>query len=133
MSCSGGHQVGTLSRCLSSRERAPEVQGRERQLRTGIHAEQLMSDNHWSYTRSLALAELLAQREIKHVFIRPHCPWQNGKVEGFNRTLQTEWAYRQPYLNNQERTDALAPWLQHYSTERHHTALAGKPPISRLS
>ena len=31
---------------------------------------------------------------IDHVLIRPHCPWQNGKVERFNRTLQTEWAYR---------------------------------------
>jgi transposase InsO family protein len=31
------------------------------------------------------------------MFIRPHCPWQNGKVERYNRTLQTEWAYRQVF------------------------------------
>ena len=24
-------------------------------------------------------------------------PWQNGKVERFNRTLALEWAYRQPF------------------------------------
>ena len=41
----------------------------------------------------------------KHVFIRPHCPWQNGKVERYNRTLQVEWAYRQVFLSN----DASAP------------------------
>jgi transposase InsO family protein len=46
------------------------------------------------------------------VFIRPHRPWQNGKVERFNRTLQSEWAYRQPFTSNAERTAALAPWLQ---------------------
>ncbi|MBU6317980.1 MAG: integrase core domain-containing protein, partial [Acidobacteria bacterium] len=27
---------------------------------------------------------------------------------------------------------ALAPWLEHYNTERRHTALGGHPPISRL-
>ena len=37
----------------------------------GFRVERLMSDNHWSYTRSLALAELPEQRGIKHVFIRP--------------------------------------------------------------
>ncbi|WP_152223424.1 integrase core domain-containing protein, partial [Arthrobacter gandavensis] len=31
-----------------------------------------------------------------------------------------------------ERTAALAPWLEHYNNERHHSALGGKPPISRL-
>ena len=92
-----------------------------------------MSDNHLSYSRSAAVGEVLAARGIRHVFIRPHCPWQNGKVERFNRTLQTDWAYRHPFTSNQERADALAPWLQHYNTERRHTALGGQPPISRLS
>lgn len=99
----------------------------------GIQVERLMSDNHWSYAHSHDVAQVLGQRGIKHIFIRPHCPWQNGKVERFNRTLQTEWAYRQPFRSNQERADALAPWLEHYNTERHHTALGGKPPTSRLS
>lgn len=99
----------------------------------GITVERLMSDNHLSYSRSAAVGEVLAARGIRHVFIRPHCPWQNGKVERFNRTLQTDWAYRHPFTSNQERADALAPWLQHYNTERRHTALGGQPPISRLS
>lgn len=29
------------------------------------------------------------------------------------------------------RTAALAPWLQHYNTQRRHSALGGHPPISR--
>ena len=68
-----------------------------------------------------------------HMLIRPHCPWQNGKVERFNRTLQTEWAYRQVFTTNDERTAALAPWLDDYNTRRRHSALGGQPPISRLS
>ena len=42
----------------------------------------------------------MAALGAKHMFIRPHCPWQNGKVERFNRTLQVEWAYRQPFTSN---------------------------------
>lgn len=95
--------------------------------------EAVMTDNHWSYTHSNDLAALLDQHGIRHVLIRPHCPWQNGKVERFNRTLQTEWAYRQVFTSNNERTTALAPWLEHYNTRRRHSALGGLPPISRLS
>ena len=45
-----------------------------------ITIERLMTDNAWSYRHSNQLRELLEQHAIKHKFIRPHCPWQNGKV-----------------------------------------------------
>lgn len=93
--------------------------------------ERLITDNAWAYRYSLR--DLCADLGITQKFIRPHCPWQNGKVERLNRTLGTEWAYRQPFTTNQQRTDALAPWLEHYNTERRHSALGGQPPISRLS
>lgn len=57
----------------------------------------------------------------------------NDKVERYNRTLQIEWAYRQVFLSNAERSAALAPWLEFYNTGRRHSAIGGKPPISRLS
>jgi transposase InsO family protein len=57
---------------------------------------------------------------------------QNGKVERLNRTLATECAYRQVFTSNDERAAALAPWLEHYNTERRHSALGGLPPVSRL-
>lgn len=98
----------------------------------GIRIERVMTDNGWNYRHSRGLKGLLASLGIKHKFIRPHCPWQNGKVERFNRTLATEWAYRQVFTSNDERTAALAPWLEYYNTERRHTALGGRPPISRL-
>lgn len=94
------------------------------------HIEQLMTDNAWAYRWSLR--ELCAATGITQIFIRPHCPWQNGKVERLNRTLLTEWAYRRVFLTNDERTAALAPWLEHYNTHRRHSALGGLPPISRL-
>lgn len=91
---------------------------------------QLMTDNAWAYRYSLR--DLCAAHGIKQVFIKPHCPWQNGKVERLNRTLQVEWAYRQVFLSNDERAAALAPWIEHYNTRRRHSALGGLPPISRL-
>ena len=97
------------------------------------HIERVITDNHLSYRRSTDLAAAVADLGAKHKFIRPHCPWQNGKVERFNRTLQVEWAYRQVFLTNDARSAALAPWLEHYNTQRRHTALAGLPPVSRLS
>jgi transposase InsO family protein len=92
--------------------------------------ERLMTDNAWAYRYSLR--DLCAANDIRQVFIKPHCPWQNGKVERLNRTLQTEWAYRQVFTSNAERAAALAPWLEYYNTRRRHIALGGLPPISRL-
>lgn len=92
--------------------------------------ERLITDNAWAYRFSLR--EVCAGHGIQQKFIRPHCPWQNGKVERFNRTLQTEWAYRRVFTSNEDRVAALAPWLEHYNTGRRHSALGGQPPISRL-
>jgi transposase InsO family protein len=93
--------------------------------------ERLMTDNAWAYKWSLRQV-CEDHNQIKQVFIKPHCPWQNGKVERLNRTLLTEWAYRQHFTTNDARTAALAPWLEHYNTQRRHSALGGHPPISRL-
>lgn len=95
--------------------------------------ERVITDNHLSYRRSNDFAAAVVQLRAAHKFIRPHCPWQNGKVERFNRTLQVEWAYRQVFLSNADRTAALAPWLEFYNTRRRHSAIGGLPPISRLS
>ena len=95
-----------------------------------LRIERVMTDNAWAYKWSLRA--VVADLGARQVFIKPHCPWQNGKVERLNRTLQTEWAYRRPYASNDERIQALRPWLEHYNTHRPHTALGGRPPISRL-
>lgn len=94
--------------------------------------QRVITDNHLSYRRSGDFAIAIGQLAARHLFIRPHCPWQNGKVERYNRTLQTEWAYRRVFTSNSQRAQALAPWLKTYNTQRRHSALGGLPPISRL-
>lgn len=98
----------------------------------GVTIKELLSDNHRSYTVSGHFAEAVAVLGVKHRTIQPYCPWQNGKVERFHQTLAIGWAYAQPYLSNQQRTQALPGWLDYYNLERKHHGIGGHPPISRL-
>ena len=91
--------------------------------------ERVITDNAKAYRYNIG--DAVAALNATQKFIKPHCPWQNGKVERFNRTLATEWAYRQAFTSNEQRAAALAPWLETYNTRRRHTALGGQPPISR--
>jgi transposase InsO family protein len=45
-----------------------------------------------SYRRSNDVRDAIAVLGAKRTFIKPHCPWQNGKIERFNRARQIEWA-----------------------------------------
>ena len=95
--------------------------------------EEVMSDNAMNYRLSHDFGAQLAALGARHILIRPHCPWQNGKVERFNRTLLAEWAYSRVFTSNAERAGCLASFLEHYNTRRRHSSLKGRPPISRLS
>ncbi len=99
----------------------------------GITVREVITDNHMSYKLSRDVRNALLDAGARHVFIRAHCPWQNGKVERFNRTLQVEWAYRRVFVSNQARARAFDRWLDHYNNRRRHTALGGQPPISRVT
>lgn len=95
--------------------------------------EEILTDNHLSYRNSTAVAAITERLGATQRFIKPHCPWQNGKVERFHRTMLTEWAYRRPWSTNEERTQALDTWLHTYNHQRPHRSLGGRPPTSRLS
>jgi transposase InsO family protein len=99
----------------------------------GVHIKAILTDNAFNYRHNRQVADVLAEQGVTHRFIKPHCPWTNGKVERFNRTLQKEWAYRRAYAGNRYRSAALPRWLIIYNNQRPHTALGGHPPISRVS
>jgi transposase InsO family protein len=94
--------------------------------------ERVITDNAFAYRHSTAFKTAVAALGAQQRFIKPHCPWTNGKVERFNRTLQTEWAYRQPFTSNADRAAALAPWLEYYNHRRIHTG-TGTTPAARAS
>jgi transposase InsO family protein len=99
----------------------------------GAPVRRVMTDNAMAYTRSRAFQTALATLGARHVRTKPRHPWQNGKAERFNRTLQEGWAYRRAYTNGQDRTAALPVWLHFYNHQRRHTALGGQPPITRCN
>ncbi|MGA5824452.1 IS481 family transposase, partial [Kitasatospora sp. NPDC094028] len=98
----------------------------------GVTVERVLTDNGSCY-KSKLFTRTLTAAGITHKRIRPYRPQTNGKVERFNRTLLDEWAYQRPYTSNDERTVALATFLHQYNYHRCHTALGGKPPISRVN
>jgi transposase InsO family protein len=99
----------------------------------GAPIRRVMTDNAFAYRLSRDFQDALAALGAKHILIKPRHPWQNGKAERFNRTLQEGWAYRRPFTSNQARTDALQAWLNFYNNHRPHSALGGRPPISRCN
>jgi transposase InsO family protein len=99
----------------------------------GVRIERIITDNAFAYRHSRAFHAALADHQVTQKFIRPHCPWTNGKVERLNRTLATEWAYARPFTSNAERTAALPAWLDYYNLDRAHLGIGGKTPIDRIN
>jgi transposase InsO family protein len=92
--------------------------------------QRVLTDNGACY-RSLAFAAALATSTTRHKRTRPYRPQTNGKVERYHRTLTREWAYKRAWESNQERKEALPAFLQRYNYARPHTALNGRPPVTR--
>jgi len=93
----------------------------------------VLTDNAKNYLISQDWIAVCNALQIKRRYIKPHCPWTNGKAERFNRTLLTEWAYSRSWTYNHQRTRALDSFLRRYNTRRGHSALGGRPPVSRLA
>ena len=99
----------------------------------GVTIRRVLTDNAKNYLISHHWIAVCSAPQIKRRYIKPHCPWTNGKAERFNRTLQTEWAYSRSWTYNHQRTRALDSFVRRYNTQRRHSALKGRPPISRLA
>jgi len=96
----------------------------------GIGVQAVMTDNGACY-RSHAFAEALGPT-VKHRRTRPYRPQTNGKVERFNRTLNSEWAYARIYLSDDERAATYTEWLHAYNHHRPHTGIGGQVPADRV-
>jgi transposase InsO family protein len=98
----------------------------------GISVERVLSDNGSAYKSHLWLI-VCDQLGITVKKTRPYRPQTNGKIERFHRTMADGWAYAHHYTSETERRDALAGWLHEYNHHRPHSAIGGKPPITRLT
>jgi transposase InsO family protein len=98
----------------------------------GITVERVLSDNGSAYKSRLWQATC-DELGITVKKTRPRRPQTNGKIERFHRTMADGWAYARHYLSEAERRAALTGWLHEYNHHRPHSAIGGKPPISRLT
>ena len=99
----------------------------------GITISRVMSDNAFAYRHAHAEAVAALSPGARRKFIKPRCPWQNGKVERFNQTANNEWARAQVFTSSATRTAALDNWLHEYNHHRPHASLGGLPPVSRVT
>jgi transposase InsO family protein len=74
----------------------------------------VVTDNAFADRRSTAFKTAVAAIGAQQRFIKPHCPWTNGKVE------------RRVSTSNTRRANAPPRWLKEYNN-------TGQPTISRLS
>ena len=96
-----------------------------------ITVRRVLTDNALVYRQGADWGWVCSAWQLKRRFTKPRCPWTNGKAERFNRTLLTEWAYARAWTSNRGRARGLDRFLHHYNTQRGHSALGGRPPISR--
>jgi transposase InsO family protein len=98
----------------------------------GVSIEEVMTDEHLSYTKSRDFADAMAAIGARHKTTGPWRPWINGKVERYHRTLNDEWAYFRLYTSNAARLRALPRFLHRYNHRRPHTSLGGLTPMQVL-
>jgi transposase InsO family protein len=98
----------------------------------GVTVQRVLSDNGSCY-RSFAWRDACTELDITHKRTRPYRPQTNGKIERFHRTLGDGWAYARLYDSTEQRNTALPSWLHFYNHHRAHSALGGKPPVTRLT
>ena len=98
----------------------------------GVRVERVMTDNGSAY-RSHDFRQQIAAAGLRHIRTRPYTPRTNGKAERFIQTSLREWAYANAYRSSNERSQAMAPWIDRYNTQRPHSALANQTPWLRLN
>jgi transposase InsO family protein len=82
---------------------------------------------------SLAFVLGVEAAGIRHRYIRPRRPQQNGKVERSHRIDQEEFWRRQRFPDFEVAAAALRDWETRYNYERFSLALQGRTPAEKLA
>src|SRR5215468_8709750 len=91
----------------------------------------LQCDNGQEFPFAFALA--VKARGIRHRYIKPRRPQQNGKVERSHRIDQEEFWGRRRFADFEAAAVGLKGWESHYNHERFSMALQGRTPAEKLA
>ncbi len=74
----------------------------------------------------------VADKGMRHVYIKPRTPQLNGKVERSHRTDQQEFYQLLTYKGDVDLEKKLAEWENFYNYHRPHGAFSGGTPYEAL-
>jgi transposase InsO family protein len=92
---------------------------------------QLQCDNGSEFP--LAFALTVQEAGIRHRYIKPRMPEQNGKVERSHRVDGEEFWRRHQFSTFEAATTALRVWERTYNVDRFSMALGGETPAEKLA
>jgi len=90
--------------------------------------ESIKTDNGSEFT-SKVMMKWTAARDIRHRFINPGRPSENGIVESFNGKFRDECLNEHIFDDLEEVQNVLEDYKFHYNFERPHFSLDGKTPM----
>lgn len=89
--------------------------------------ETILTDNGPEFT-SQAMLAWEERTEVRHSYIQPGKPSQNGHIESFNGKLRDECLNEHIFLSVTHARKLLEEYIVDYNEERPHSSLGGKTP-----
>ena len=88
--------------------------------------ETIKTDNHRCFT-SKTFNTWMTKNRIKHHYIKKRSPWQNGYIESYFKTLQTEFLRNNFFTTVDDATTKMKTFVDDYNTTRYHAAIKCTP------
>ena len=84
------------------------------------------TDNHRCFT-SKTFNAWLKKEGIQHRYIRKRSPWQNGYIESFFKTMETEFLRENYFATIHEACRKMEEFTNDYNTTRYHSTIRCTP------
>jgi transposase InsO family protein len=84
---------------------------------------------HWGGVTQFE--KLLGKLDIKHIKARAHHPQTCGKIEAFHKTIHRELIDKEFFISQEQATEKIARFNDHYNYARAHSSLEGFTPSDR--
>ena len=84
---------------------------------------------HWNGVTKFE--KLLKKLDIKHIKARSHHPQTCGKIEAFHKTLHRELIDKEFFISQEQATEKISRFIEHYNYGRPHSSLNSYTPSDR--
>jgi transposase InsO family protein len=88
--------------------------------------ETIKTDNHRCFT-SKTFNTWMNKNGIQHKYIQKRSPWQNGYIESYFKTLQTEFLQENYFTTIDQASTKMKEFINDYNTTRYHTTIRCTP------